>query len=309
MARVLVTGGAGFIGSHLVDALVARGEEVRVFDNFSSGSHANLTESAEKVEIIEGDLRQPAEISAAVDGIDFIFHQAAFVSVPESLEKPSACYASNVQGTIDLLEAARQASVEGVVLASSAAVYGEPQKMPLSEDDVPQCLSPYASSKVFNENLAQLYTSAFDLPVTALRYFNVYGPRQSPDSDYAAVVPRFIQRMRHGQAPRIFGDGRQSRDFIYVGDVVRANLLARTTEDAVGKAFNVCSGRETTLLEMVDVLARLFPDAPPAEFTDPRPGDVMRSLGDPDTAARHLGFRAQIKLHDGLQRTAEGYNS
>lgn len=308
MAGVLVTGGAGFIGSHLVEALVARGEQVRVFDNFSSGKRENLAAVADQVEIVEGDLRRPTEIAFALVDIDFIFHEAAFVSVPASLEKPRECYAVNVQGTIDLLEAARQAGVQGVVLASSAAVYGEPEKMPLSEEDVPQCLSPYASSKLFNENLAQLYTLAFDLPVIALRYFNVYGPRQSPESNYAAAVPRFIQRMQTGQAAHIFGDGRQSRDFIYVGDVVRANLLARDAEDAAGKAFNVCSGRETDLLEMVDVLGRLFPEAPPAEFTDPRPGDVMRSLGDPEMAARHLGFRANTKLYEGLQRTVEAYN-
>jgi UDP-glucose 4-epimerase len=304
MARILVTGGAGFIGSHLVEALVARGDQVRVLDDFSSGKRANLAAVAGLMEIVEGGLLDPV-LKEAVEDIELVFHEAAFVSVPASLERPADCYASNVQGTTELFEAAREAGVGRVILASSAAVYGGREEMPLSEDDSTECISPYASSKLFNENLAALYTASLGLPAVALRYFNVYGPRQAPDSDYAAVIPRFIERLAAGKAPHIHGDGRQSRDFVFVGDVVRANLLAAAAKDAPGRAFNVCSGRETSLLDLAEVLGRLFPDAPPADFGDPRPGDVPKSLGDPNLAAKVLGFRAQTELADGLQSIVE----
>lgn len=304
MARVLVTGGAGFIGSHLVEALVARGDQVRVVDDFSTGQRANLATVADQVDIVAGGLLDPA-LKESIQDIELVFHEAAFVSVPASLERPADCYAINVQGTIELFEAAREAGVGRLVLASSAAVYGNRAEMPLTEDDPAECISPYASSKLFNENLAALYSASLGLPAVALRYFNVYGPRQSPKSDYAAVIPRFIERMASGKAPHIYGDGRQSRDFVYVGDVVRANLLAAEAQEAPGRVFNVCSGLETSLLDLAETLGRLFPDAPPAEFSEPRPGDVAKSLGDPGRAAKVLGFRAQTELADGLRAIVE----
>jgi nucleoside-diphosphate-sugar epimerase len=307
LARVLVTGGAGFIGSHLTEMLVERGDQVRVLDNFSSGSPDNLADLEGSIELVRGDLRQRADVQKAVSRVEVIFHQAAFVSVPQSIENPRECYAINVTGTIELLEAARQAGVRRIVLASSAAVYGPPQELPQRESSQTICLSPYAASKQFNETLAKLYSLTHQLPVVALRYFNVYGPRQSPFSAYAAVIPQFIQRLQAGQAPQVFGDGKQTRDFIYISDVVRANLIAAETESAAGQVFNICSGAETSLLDLLAVLATIFPNAPRAEFTDPRLGDVPRSLGDPSLAEKALGYRAEVPLSEGLTRCAAGW--
>ncbi|MCW5878545.1 MAG: SDR family NAD(P)-dependent oxidoreductase [Anaerolineales bacterium] len=305
MKRVLVTGGAGFIGSHLVHALVQRGDQVRVLDNFSSGSPANLAGVQDQIELYQGDLRQADDVRAAVKDVNIIFHQAAFVSVPQSLEDPAECYATNVDGTIHLLEAARAAGVRQVVLASSAAVYGSLDSFPLRESGPTQSLSPYAASKHMTETLAELYTASFGLPVTALRYFNVYGPRQSPTSAYAAAIPRFMHSVQAGQVPTVFGDGTQTRDFVFVGDVVRANLLAAETSAAAGRAINVCSGAETRLLDLLDVLYSLYPDAPQPQFAPARAGDVPRSLGDPTLAAEVLGFRAEVSLSEGLRQCSQ----
>lgn len=304
MANVLVTGGAGFIGSHLAAALVERGDSVRILDNFSSGTRSNLAGFEDKVEVVNGDLRVETQVAQAIKDIELIFHQGAFVSVPESIENPNTCYETNVNGTINLLEAARKAGSRRVVLASSAAVYGENQAVPLKETTATQCLSPYAASKLFNETLAQLYTLTYDLPVVALRYFNVYGPRQSPTSAYAAAIPKFINALRKVEAPTIFGDGKQKRDFVFVEDVVRANLLAAETTNA-GRVFNVCSGSETSLLELMEVLSVLIPDSPKPSLAAARLGDVQRSLGDPSLASELLGFTARASLRDGLKRTVE----
>lgn len=300
MASILVTGGAGFIGSHLVAALLARGDQVRVLDNFSSGLRTHLPAD---VELIEGDVQDPIVVKKAVAGIESIFHQAAFISVPESIENPAACWASNIDGTLALLDAAQQVGCRGVVLASSAAVYGDSQALPLAEDAPAKCLSPYAASKYFNETLAQLYSLTYGLPVTALRYFNVYGPRQSPNSAYAAAVPKFIAALASDQAPTVFGDGQQGRDFVFVGDVVRANLLAADVN--AGGVYNVCTGQETTLLDLLAALYPLFPNAPQAVHAAPRLGDVPRSLGDPRAAEAALGFRAEISLANGLRQIVE----
>ena len=302
MTRVLVTGGAGFIGSHLTEALIARGDRVRVLDNFSSGDPKNLRGIENKIEIIQGDLRNRADVLKAMKDIELIFHEAAFVSVPESIENPRDCFDINVSGVIELLEAARQASVRQVVLASSAAVYGASTEYPLREGADTDCPSPYATSKQFNENLASLYTLTYQLPVVALRYFNVYGPRQSLKSMYAAAIPRFIERLKAESAPLVYGDGLQTRDFIYVADVVRANLLAAESESAAGRVINVCSGSETNLLDLLDVLYSIFPDGPEAEFVERRLGDLPRSVGDPTLAAELLNFKAQIPLSEGLKR-------
>ncbi|MEX2143759.1 MAG: SDR family oxidoreductase [Anaerolineales bacterium] len=302
MARVLITGGAGFIGSHLTEELVKRGDQVRVLDNFSTGKLRNLADVKDKIELIRGDLRNHADVQAAVSQVDVVFHQAAFVSVPKSIEDPRDCYEININGTVELMEAARQAGVSRVVLASSAAVYGSSTGLPLNESALTRPLSPYAASKLFAETLAQLYSAAHNLTVVALRYFNVYGPRQSPSSQYAAAIPKFIHALKTGQAPLVFGDGTQTRDFIYVSDAVRANLLAAEAAGVAGKAFNICSGAETSLLDLLKILYAQFPQAPQPEFSDPRLGDVPRSLGDPSLAARALGFRPEIALAEGLKR-------
>lgn len=299
--RALVTGGAGFIGSTLVRALLDAGWQVRVLDNFSTGRPENLRGlSARGVEVVEGDLRDLDLLPQALRGVRAVFHQAAFVSVPASMEDPLTCHDINATGTLRLLHAARAAGVEVVVLASSAAVYGDAQAFPLQESLPPRPLSPYAASKAADELYARLFTHAFDLPVVALRYFNVYGPRQRPDSPYAAAIPIFARRMLAGQPPVIFGDGGQRRDFVFVEDVARANLLAAQQPAAAGEVFNICTGREVTLLELVATLRRLLPQAPAPRFADPRPGDIYRSVGDPTRAARILGFRATTPLEQGL---------
>jgi len=337
MRHYLVTGGAGFIGSHIVQALLEGGNFVRVLDNFSTGRRENLAglggslnkpqlysgagshacdsgawepplrENYDplRLEVLEGDLRDPARVREAVQDVEVIFHEAAFVSAPQSMSEPQSCFDVNVGGTEILLEAARQARVRRVVLASSAAVYGDSDALPLSEDTRLQPLSPYAASKQIAEIYAGLYTRSFGLEVVALRYFNVFGPRQSPDTQYAAAVPIFIRRLLAGQPVIVYGDGGQTRDLIYIQDVVRANLLAADRPQAAGQVCNICTGRETRINDLVETLMQLFPSAPAPQYAAPRPGDIYRSAGDPQLAAAKLGFRAQILLADSLRRTIE----
>jgi nucleoside-diphosphate-sugar epimerase len=306
--RALVTGGAGFIGSHIVEELLRDGASVRVFDNFSSGKRENLAAFQGDLEIMQGDLRDPEAIKSATRDVELIFHLAAFVSVPESMQDPQACFAINVAGTVTLLEAARQAGVSKVVLSSSTAVYGDTDQFPTGEGTPLKPLSPYALSKQVNELYARLYTHTFHLPVIALRYFNVYGPRQRPESAYAAAISIFTRRLVDGNSITIYGDGKQSRDFIFVKDVVRANLLAAQS-DAAGEAFNICTGRETTLLDLLEELSEVSPRQPEVRFEGPRPGDIYRSSGNPEKAAAALGFRASVSLADGLAQTVEWMKS
>lgn len=301
--KYLVTGGAGFIGSHIVHALLKQGGEVRVLDNFSSGKRENL--SGLDVEIIESDLRDASRVAEAVNGVEVIFHEAAFVSVPESMEKPQECFDVNITGTSILFEAARKAGVKRAVIASSAAVYGDSTAMPLVEDTPLRQLSPYAVSKRVGEMYAELYTRSLGLEVVALRYFNVYGPRQRPDSMYAAAVPIFIRRLLDNKPITIFGDGGQSRDLINVRDVVQANLLAARHPAAPGQVFNVCTGVETRLLDLVDILYGIFSDAPMHIHAEPRAGDIYRSIGTPKKAMDILEFRPQVTLADGVKETVE----
>ena len=300
--RALVTGGAGFIGSHIVEELLRSGASVRVLDNFSSGKHENFETFQGDLEIQAGDLRDAEAIKAATHDVELVFHLAAFISVPQSLLEPENCFATNVTGTATLLEAARQAGVRKVVLSSSAAVYGNTDKFPTNEQTPLMPLSPYALSKQVNELYARLYTRTFNLPVTALRYFNVYGPRQNPNSAYAAAISIFAQQLVSGEPITIFGDGKQSRDFIFVKDVVRANLQAAES-DACGEVFNICSGQETTLLDLLEELSELSPRQPEVHFEAPRPGDIYRSIGNPEKAATTFGFRAGTSMANGLAQT------
>lgn len=301
--KYLITGGAGFIGSHIARALLAQGAEVRILDNFSSGKRENLM--GLDVEIIEGDLRDASCVTEAVRGVSIIFHEAAFVSVPESMEKSQECFDVNVTGTSVLFEAARKAGVQRTVIASSAAVYGDSTAMPLVEDTPLKQLSPYAVSKRVDEMYAELYTRSFGFEVAALRYFNVYGPRQRPDSMYAAAVPIFIRRMLDNKPITIFGDGGQSRDLINVRDVVQANLLASRHSDAPGQIFNVCTGVETRLLDLLDILYEIFPNAPKHVHAEPRAGDIYRSIGTPSKAMNILEFRPQVTLSEGIKEAVE----
>jgi len=305
MTSSLVTGGAGFIGSHLVDALLKRGDRVRVLDDFSTGNYHNLEGAADQIELIKADLRDPDSLEEALRDVDLVFHQAAFVSVPKSLEDPAACLDVNVQGTQKLLDASRRLGVQRVVLASSAAVYGENPALPLDEDSKPDPLSPYAASKFMDEILARLYTRQLGLDVAALRYFNVYGPRQNPESDYAAVIPIFIRRLLDEEQLEIYGDGGQTRDFVFVADVVRANLMAADSSGAAGQAMNICSGKETSLLDLTEVLSSLLNREVELDFKEPRAGDIYRSLGDPLRTRETLDFVPRVTLTEGLQETMD----
>lgn len=305
----LVTGGAGFIGSHLVEALLERGERVRVLDNFSTGKWENLSLKSDWLEIVEGDLRDAELIEQVIRGVGVIYHLAADVSVTRSMEDPQTCFDINVQGTINLLDGAKKEAVQRVVVSSSCAVYGDSRTFPLREDGPIHPLSPYAASKRVDEVYAGVYTRAFGVPVVSLRYFNVYGPRQSPDSVYAAAIPIFINAMLNGKSPTVYGDGDQSRDFVYVGDVVRANLLAAESSRSPGYALNICTGRETSILKLIATIKSLIPDAPNHRFGPPRPGDIYRSLGDASLAGQMMGFRAEVPLEEGLIETVKWIGS
>lgn len=308
--KYLVTGGAGFIGSHITRKLLEQGSSVRVLDNFSTGKRENIEELARQfngnqLEVIEGDVRDNSRVKEAVRGVEVIFHEAAFVSVPQSMDEPQECFDVNIGGTSLLFDAARRAGVRRAVVASSAAVYGESDALPLVEETPLQPLSPYAVSKRVDEMYAELFTNSFGFEVVALRYFNVYGPRQRPDSMYAAAVPIFARRLLDSKPVTIFGDGGQTRDLINVHDVVRANLTASEHSDAAGKIFNVCTGVETRLLDLLEVLHDLFPNAPQPEFAAPRAGDIYRSAGSPKKAIDIMGFRAQVPLAAGLKETVD----
>jgi UDP-glucose 4-epimerase len=302
--KALVTGGAGFIGSHIVEELLNRGDFVRVLDNFSSGKRENLENLKGHPEIVEGDLRDAVTVQSAVRGIEVVYHLAALVSVAQSMQDAQTCFNTNAGGTVTLLEASRQAGVRKVILSSSTAVYGDTDRFPTDEQTPLKPLSPYALSKQVNELYASLYTRVFKLPVTPLRYFNVYGPRQRPDSDYAAAIPIFISNLVSGEDITIYGDGGQSRDFVFVKDIVRANLLAAQSTFA-GEPLNVCTGKETTLLDLMEELSEIAPKQPKVNFTDPRPGDIYRSVGKPDKAKEKIDFEAATGLSQGLKQTIQ----
>ena len=310
MKKYLVTGGAGFIGSHITHALLEQGARVRILDNFSSGKPETveaLTQQfdATQLEVLEGDVRDASRLAEAVRGVEVIFHEAAFVSVPQSMHEPQECFDVNITGTSLLFDAARKAGVRRAVVASSAAVYGESDALPLAEETRLQPLSPYAVSKRVDEMYAELFTNSFGFEVVALRYFNVYGPRQRPDSMYAAAVPIFARRLLDGKPVTVFGDGGQTRDLINVHDVVRANVIASEHPNAAGKVLNICTGVETRLLDLLDVLYQLFPNVPKPEFAAPRAGDIYRSVGNPQKALNIMDFRAQVSLTDGLKETVD----
>ena len=305
MYSILVTGGAGFIGSHIVHALIKRGDHVRVIDNLSTGRVENLSGRRGPLEIVEGDICNTTIVTQAMRGIDYVFHQAAFVSVPKSMVDPQLCFDVNVQGTLNIFNAANNAGVQRVVLASSTAVYGDSQAMPLIEETATRPLSPYAASKNVIEIYAGLYTRFPGIPVISLRYFNVYGPRQSPYSDYAAAIPIFIRRLLDKKAPIVYGNGHQSRDFIYVDDVVQANLLAAEATSAAGEVFNVCTGKETSIIDLLESLSDIIPGCKAAEYAPARAGDIYRSLGNPNRAAQVLGFQPQVSLYEGLSLTVK----
>lgn len=301
MASYLVTGGAGFIGSHIVEALIRRGDRVRILDNFSSGKRTNVAHLPE-AQVIEGDVRDAGLVRQMVTGTDYVIHQAALVSVPQSMADPMSTHEINVSGTLNILAAAREHHVKRVVLASSCAVYGDNNDLPLKETSATQPLSPYAAAKLIGELYCQTFYRAYGVPTVCLRYFNVYGPRQDPNGDYAAVIPKFALRMKQGQSPIVYGDGLQTRDFVYVDDIVRANLLACQCEQANGQVFNVASGHGTSLLDLVTTLNELRSTQITPQFEPTRAGDIKHSRGDNAKIALLLGFQPATSLMEGLQR-------
>lgn len=306
--RALVTGGAGFIGSHLVDELVRLGARVRVLDDLSTGLRANLAHHESTVELMAGDLRDLDLCHRACEGVERVYHQGALGSVPRSMRDPATSIAVNVSGTANLFTAARDAGVKRVVYASSSSVYGDHPELPKREGKEGATLSPYAMSKKMDEELADIFGRCFGLELVGLRYFNVYGPRQRPDGPYAAVIPRFFDAYREGRAPTIFGDGEQSRDFTFVADAVRANLLASgAPAEACGQAYNVAAGERVTLNQLVGHVRRLMGGGPEPEYGEPRPGDVRHSLADLSQIRNATGYEPQFDLAAGLERTAESY--
>ena len=306
-APVLVTGGAGFIGSHLVDALVERGAAVRVLDNLATGHRGNLERHGGDVELVEGDVRDLATCKAACDDRRLVFHQAALGSVPRSVADPVTTLEVNAMGTANVLEAARLAGVRRVVYASSSSVYGDSAALPKVEGAEGVPLSPYAASKVVTEQLAAVFARSYGLVSVGLRYFNVYGPRQDPDGPYAAVIPRFYKACLRAERPVIYGDGRQSRDFTYVADVVRANLLAAGAEHTGHLAVNVAGGRRVTVNELLEVVTESLGLDPDARYEGPRPGDVRHSAADLGRAASTLGYAPEVSLAEGLAEAREHY--
>jgi UDP-glucose 4-epimerase len=308
-ARFLVTGGAGFIGSHLVEALVRRGERVRVLDNFVTGRRANLAEVASDVEIIEGDVRDPDAVRRAVAGMDYVLHQAALASVQWSVDDPLTTHAANATGTLQVLDAARRAGVRRVLYAASAAAYGDDPTLPKHEDLPPRPLSPYAAAKLAGEHYCAAFARSYGLETVCLRYFNIYGPRQNPASLYASVVPRFITAMLRGEPPTIYGDGTQSRDFTHVDDVVQANLLALEAGEATGEPINVASGVRYSLLDLVATLNAVLGTCLTPRHAPRRPGDVWHSQASIARAERVLGYRPRVALAEGLHRTVAWYRT
>jgi nucleoside-diphosphate-sugar epimerase len=307
--NVLVTGGAGFIGSSLTRALVAAGRAVRVLDNLSSGKRENLADLMERIEWIEGDILDPATMAKAAQGVDVIFHQAAIPSVPRSLAAPVPSHEANATGTLRVLEAARACRVRRVVYAGSSSAYGDTPVLPKVETMSPGPLSPYAVSKLTGEHYCQVYSRSMGVEAVVLRYFNVFGPRQDPTSQYAAVIPRFITAALAQREPVVFGDGKQSRDFCYIDNVVEANLLAAEAPGAAGKVFNVACGSATELNGVLDLLGELVGRKVTARYESGRPGDVKHSLADIALAGAHLGYRPKVLFPEGLRRTFEWFRN
>jgi UDP-glucose 4-epimerase len=303
--KVLVTGGAGFIGSNLARALLARGDDVRVLDNFSTGNRGNLAGLEHDVELVEGDLRSYERVHAAVRGVEVVFHQGALPSVPRSVQDPLTTTAVNVEGTLNVLLAARDEGVRRIVNASSSSVYGNGGELPRTESQLPDPISPYAVAKLAAERFCTSFTRVYAMEIVSLRYFNVFGPRQDPTSQYAAVVPRFIRAIAAGEPVTVYGDGEQSRDFTYVDNVVGANLLAADAAGISGEIVNIATGASTTVNQLADTIGRLLSRRVEKEFEPEREADVRASWADVDQAQHLFGYEPRVELEDGLRRTAD----
>ncbi len=308
MARkVLVTGGAGFIGSHIVHALVERGDQVRVLDNLSTGKRRNLADVADDIELVEADLVDATAVARAVKGIELVYHEAALASVPRSVELPLDTHAACVTGTLTLLDAARRAGVGRLIYAASSSAYGNQPFASKRETDLPDPLSPYGAAKLAAEHYCHAFSATYGFETVALRYFNVFGPRQDADSPYSAVIPLFVTALLSGRRPTIYGDGGQSRDFTFIADVVRGNLLAADAADVGGRVINLATGRTATLLTLLETLGRLLEMPIEPIFAPPRAGDVRESLADITLARQYLGYEPQFTLDAGLEQSLDYY--
>lgn len=307
MARYLVTGGAGFIGSNIAEKLVGLGEDVVVFDNLSTGNEGNIEHIAKDIRFVKGDIRNASEVRMALEGVDYVLHQAALASVPRSIDDPVLVNEVNVGGTLTVLEESRHASVKGVVYAASSSAYGDSDVLPKVEDMLPAPLSPYAVSKLVGEHYCSVYSKVYGLPTVSIRYFNVFGPRQDPESQYAAVIPIFITHLLDGKAPTIYGDGEQSRDFTYVGNIVKANIMAAQWDKAAGQVINVACGGRFTLNEIYGMLRELIGEKIDPIYADTRQGDVKHSHADISMAEELLGYSVETSFEEGLKRTVDWY--
>jgi nucleoside-diphosphate-sugar epimerase len=307
MARVLVTGGAGFIGSNLTEALLRMGHRVRVLDDFSTGKRENLDfgEVYPFLEILEGDLRDLIVCRKALEGIEYVFHQAALPSVQRSVEDPLTSNTVNAGGTVNVLVTAKDAGVKRVIYASSSSVYGDTPALPKKEEMVPNPLSPYALQKHIGEEYGRLFSKLYGLETISLRYFNIFGPKQDPNSIYSAVIPRFIEALVAGRPPVIFGDGEQSRDFTYIDNVVHANLLAMAAEHTHGEAVNVACGRRVSLNQLLKILQDIIGSHVSPFYEEPRKGDVRHSLADIQRVKTVLNYDPKVRIEEGLRKTVD----
>ena len=303
----LITGGAGFIGSHLTERIAREGHHARVLDNFFSGKEENLSSFRDSIELIRGDIRSPETLAAAMKGVDIVFHEAALGSVPRSVADPITTHDVNMTGTLNVLLAARDAGVKRVVYASSSSVYGETEVLPKHEGIHPEPLSPYALSKLAGEHYIKVFQHVYGFEAVSLRYFNIFGPRQDPESQYAAVVPRFVTALLEGRAPTIYGDGHQSRDFTYVDNVVEANLAASEANGIAGKAFNVACGGRYTLLELLSKLREIIGSDVEPIHEPARAGDVRDSQASVEAAQEGFDYKVSVDFEEGLKRTVESY--
>jgi UDP-glucose 4-epimerase len=303
--KALITGGAGFIGSHIASRLIGEGHEVRVLDNFSTGNRSNLAAFEGDFDLIEGDMQSYERAHNAVQGCEVVFHQAALPSVPRSIQDPLTSNAANVVGTLNILLASRDSGVRRVVFASSSSIYGADLTLPKQEDRAPMPISPYAVAKLASEGYCRSFSAVYGLETVALRYFNVFGPRQDPLSQYAAVIPRFITALFDGKPPLVFGDGEQSRDFTYIDNVVDANLRAAEAEGVAGQTFNIACGERISLNRLLDEIRAIVGSDVEASYQEPRQGDVKHSLADISRAREQLGYEPLVDFNEGLMRTVE----
>ncbi len=307
MNKYLVTGGAGFIGSHIAGELVRKGHSVRIIDNFSTGKRENISSFLNKIELVEADIREFRACRKVVDGVDFVFHQAALTSVPLSIEDPLLTNEINITGTLNLLLASRETKVRRLVFASSAAVYGDDSRLPKTENMKGLPISPYALSKHVGELYCRLFSQLYGLSTVCLRYFNIFGPRQDPFSQYASVIPNFIGKMLKDEKPAVFGDGEQSRDFLYVSNVVDANILAVKASELSGEVFNVAGGEKTTVNILVEELNKVLGKEIKPSYEEPRPGDIKHSYADISKARKMLKYEPTVSFSEGLSETVHCY--